>query len=514
MTTTHPALWFTSRSPTEVGQRHCRFARYCQYHAGPHGTGYVRKAMSVPLATGGAVHVGTQLMGEWLLEYQGKYHGNVPRGGQVPLDVIAWAASEAAARYESMARARGFLERGLEDVGSILDDAPAPLNEAVVAERKKLPPAVEHLILEQRTLIEAQVWVFGLVLAPQILSRYRVLDVEREEAIILDCTCGLGVGITDVYAHHDRHCGGIVQQGRADWLLEGWHDEVKGQLVYDEFKTKATPNYPWEIAWEHSGQLMINMETAGRRLGKPINHANIIVLFKGRRQKDYARKDDPMAPKVQDSPLVYGWYDEGSAGLREPAWASFYKYTDDYGKGRALPKTFHRAPVWDESRPLVNALQTSGNVQAVIGTRPDASRIEKWVTGFIPPHVWPNLTKVLGPFPHQVHRVPLALQSVQAEERDWRDMCDIIREQVTAGANEIEIAGHVVSRSWNCTHFDGTPCMFKPICDQTPGWQDPLSMGIYQLRTPHHSTERETYERLGVQFPSELEDAEFDDIDW
>jgi hypothetical protein len=477
----YPALWFTSRTPTDIGQRRCRMERYQAFHAGPHGTGYQRKSLSVPLATGTSVHIGAELMAEWILEYQEKHHGLPPQ--LLPVEVIAWAASEAAARYEVKARAKGFAETSLEAVGSDL-----PVGQ--------LPPQIETLILEQRTLIEAQVWIFGTLYLPGMLGRYRLIGSEHEESLVLDCTCGLGDGFGDWRAHAPRGCAGIVQMGRADYLWEGYTGEVAGTVVYDEFKTKATPNAPWEKAWEHSGQLLVNMETAARRLGKKIDHASIVVLFKGWRGRD--RGAPETEAKYQHTPLIYGYHDPGADGIRPAAWAAKFKWHDDYGKGHTLPRTYHRHPIWDESV----AMPPMG------GQRPDATRVERWILGYIEESQWPDFLKVLGPFPHPVYRVPLAMQSILAEERDWRGLVEDVRAQVAAGVPEWQVVDALIPRSWACTSYDGTPCAFKWYCDRNPGWEDLLGSGRYDIRRPHHATEREACEALGIQFPPDADDLE------
>jgi len=464
-------MWFVSRTPTELGQRHCKYARYVEYHAGPHGTGLRRRGLTVPLATGTGLHDGAELIADWIMEFQSKHHAMPP--AQLPMEVIAWASIEAAARYEAKARARGFES---DEGGSA---------------------AINNLILEQRTLIEAQIWVFGMLFLPAVLAQYRIIDSEREESIVLDCTCGLGESVSDWQIHYQRGCVGIVQQGRADWILEGWEDSVRGQLVYDEFKTKSSPNLPWEKAWEHSGQLLTNMEAASRRLGKKITAANIPVFFKGWRGRD--RNDPPEAPKYQHSPLVYGYFDPGSPGFKQPDWQASYRYTDDYGKGHTLAKTYQKQAIWEEERPLV----VPPNI------RPEAGRVETWVLGYLTPRQWPETLKVLGPFPHPAHRVADALQSIAVEERDWREVVDMVRQDIAGGMPEAVAAAQHISRSWNCTHFDGTPCLAKAICFKDPGWEHPATMGGYEMRTPHHSSERTAHESVGVKFPDE--DAELDE---
>jgi hypothetical protein len=463
--------------------------RYLGFHAGPHGTGYRRKSLSVPLATGGSVHTGIELLASWILDYQ-EAHQQMPPA-TLPLEVVAWAATEAAARYETKARARGFTEIALESVGT---DLPPGLP-------GQLPPQVENLILEQRTLIEGILWVYGTLYLPGVLSQYRLINAEVEDALILDCTCGLGDAISDHQLHASRSCTGIVQQARADIIWEGHTGEVAGTLVYDEAKTKATKNAPWEKSWEHSGQLLINMETASRRLGKRIDHAQIITLYKGWRGRD--RNAPPDAPKHQHSPLCYGYRDPGAPGVHPAAWAAAYEWEDEYGHKRRLGKTYQRQAIWHEGIELPTPA----------GVRAEASRVERWVMGYIALAQVPDLLKVLGPFPHQVARVPLAIQAILAEERDWRELVRVIRDHVAEGGSEWEATDGLIPRSWACIKYDGAPCAFKPLCDREPGWDNPLGTGRYEIRTPHHAIEQQAFAEVGIEFPVEPEEEEWEEVE-
>jgi hypothetical protein len=473
MIITAPLLWYTSGTPISDGQTHCRMARYLGYHAGAHGTGWRRSSLSVPLATGTGLHDGMELIGNWLKDYQAANQGLPPKQWPGPhRDVIAWAATEAAATYEAKARKRGF-------------------------SGGEANAALESLIMEQRTLIEAQVWVAATLWLPNVLATRRIIDVEREELIIFDCTCGLGEAVQDDLAHKQRGCTGIVHQGRADWLCEALADApdaAKGSIDYYEFKTWSSSNASREKLWETSGQLVTNMELASRRLGKSINRASIPIFLKGWRGVD--RNDPPETPKYQHSVLCYGYYDPGSPGFREPDWQSRYRWKDDYGKGHQVPKTYTKHAVWEESRPLTTA-----------DIRDGASRVETWVTNYIVPEQWPELLKVLGPFPRPVTRVAQAFASIQAEENDWRYLVSQLREQGAVGPAD-PLVEQLVSRSWQCYHYGGEPCAFKPICDREPGWEDPMTMGRYQMRRPHHAPELVANHALGTQFVDEDEGEE------
>lgn len=468
---TFPALWYTSNTPHQVGLRDCPMDRYLGYHAGVHGTGYRRKATAVPLATGSAVHTGLEYLGQWVLDWQASHAGQ--RLTAIDDAVIAWAAREAAVGYERTAWARGVL---------------LTATDATRAE------AIEQLILEQRTLVEALIWIYGLVRLPLMLSQYRLLAVETEETPVLACTCGLGDWVADDRTHAARGCTGIVMQGRSDAL---WEAIDSGAIVYEEYKTKAMASYSWEQSWTHSGQLLINMEAASRRLGRPVSEAFVVALYKGKR--DRTDRKDVSTPKTQQSPLVYGWYDPGGLN-RTPDWSARYRWYDEYGGGHTLPRTYKRAPIWDPQFPLDPATNPNGVV-----LRAEASRVEQWVKGWILPVQYAELIKAFGPFPRQEARVPLAVQGVLAEEMTWRARVHHLRAQGAVEPGDA-LVDQIIPRSWNCTHFDGTPCQFVGVCQRDPGWEDlgdpEGAIGqLMQIRRPHHAPEAQAFEAGGVVFP-------------
>lgn len=470
--TSYPALWYSSNSPHMVGLKSCDMRRYLGYHAGQHGTGWRRRATAVPLATGSAGHVGVQLVCEWLLEWQTAHPHKII--SQQELDpVIAWAATDAADHYEQAARARGLILT-MGDVNAAA--------------------ANDLLIREQATVIEALIWIWATVRLPAALSDHRVFGVELEDALVFDCTCGLGDSISDLRLHETRGCAGIAYQAKADVL---WQHRTTHAIAYEEFKFWGTSNAGKERQWEHNGQLLVNMLAVSRRTGIDVKEAWATILLKGWRGRD--RSDPPEAPKYQHSPLVYGYFDPGSPPIREANWSARYKWYDEYGKGHTLPRSYNKRPIFDEQWPLT-----------VHGARAGASRVELWVKHFIQPVQWPDLIKTLGPFPLDQTRLPFALAGIQVEEREWYSKVYGLRD---AGATEPDHAliNQTISRSWDCTGYDGTPCEYRPICDQAPGWQRPGEMGIYEMRTPHHAPEEQAVRALGVALPEAVEEAGGDD---
>ncbi len=472
-----PLLWYTSGTPHRTGLTECDMARYLGTHAGPHGTGYRRISTAVPLATGHAVHVGHQLLGEWILDFQRAYPGR--RLAAAPTEVTAWAATEAAQRYEARARTRGLTLSSL--------DADAAVH-------------TETLIKEQATLVEALIWLYALARLPVMLARARLLAVELECAPVLDCTCGLGDWVGQDVDHATRGCTGIVGQGRGDALWQTYED---GAVEYEELKTKATERKSWEDAWEHSGQLWLNTESASRRLGVEVNTSYVPILFKGWRGRD--RGAPTTQPKYQHTELCYGWLDTASLdGV--PRWAGRYKWIDDYGKEHRLGSSYRRTPLWDASidLPDVAGFSDAGGAQ-----RPGASRVERWITGYLPPVYYADYVKVLGPFPRARARLPEAVAGLLAEERLWRYRVDVLR-QAGALDHTHPLTLAMIPRSWNCTRYDGTPCDFLPLCLKDPGWESIEGMGRYQIRAPHHAPEKVAFEAAGVVFPDEG-DEEFEE---
>jgi len=467
--TTHryPLLWYTSGTPHRAGLTECDMARYLGTHAGQHGTGYRRISTAVPLATGHAVHVGHQLLGEWILDFQ-KTHSD-RQLLTAPDEVIAWAAGEAAARYEARARARGLTLSS--------QDADAAY-------------AQEQLLMEQKTLVEALVWVYAIVRLPFMLSRARLIAVELECAPVVDCTCGLGDWVGQDVDHAARGCRGIVGQGRGDALWQVFED---GSVEYEELKTKATERKSWEDAWEHNGQLWLNSESASKRLGIEVNTCYVPMLFKGWRGRDKGRPTTD--PKYQHSELCYGWLDTASIDS-EPRWAFRYKYVDDYGKGHTLGNSYKRTPLWHDGV----------NIPLMDGVRLEAGRVERWIKGFLPPMYFVDYCRVLGPFPRPRYRLDDATMAFLAEERLWRYRVDVLR-QHGAFDHTHPLTLAMIPRSWNCTRYDGTPCDFKLVCDKNPGWDSIEAMGSYQIRGPHHKPEKTAYEALGLIFPDEGDEA-------
>jgi hypothetical protein len=471
----YPLLWYASNTPHKISTTRCDWERWFTQHAGPHGTGYRLRATAVPLATGIAHHRGLELIGEWILDWQAAHPGQQLM--QLPVEVLAWAAEECAASYEAKARAKGLQT-------TMLDAQTAP--------------AIEQLILEQRTLIEGMVWIWGLTRLPALLPQYRLFAVEHEDCLVLDCTCGLGESIADIDQHEARSCTGIAYMAKADQL---WQKVGSTSYTYLQFKSAGSLNIYKKAQWEHSGQLLFDMESASRRYGIDVAEGFVDYSMKGWRGRD--RNAPPTEPKYQHSYLCYAYYD-AAIGLQEiqgnlaASWAAEASWYDEVaGKNRKVPQSFVKVPIWEPERPL-----------PVV--REGASRVENWVRGVLTDLQRAKLVEVLGPFPRPQLRVPLAIAGIKAEERRFRADVEYLREHGAVYPNH-PLVDQVIARSWECTSYDGTRCLAYDTCHREIGWESPEGNPRFERRRPHHDPELRAVLALGHELPEDEDEIGGDD---
>lgn len=460
-----PKAWWTSNTPHVVSTTGCDYRRWLGQHAGAHGTGWRYVSHAVPLATGTGIHKGVQLVAEWILDWQAA-HAN-QRLLEIPRAVVAWAATEAAERYAARARARGLQ---------------LTLTDATTSEM------TEALIVEQATLIEAVTWVWAVVHLPALLQEYVLVAVEPEDVVVMDCTCGLGDGISDVGLHDARGCAGIYYQAKCDQL---WRKIDRQTLTYVEFKGWGSVNLYKRAKWKTNGQLILNMEAASRRYGVGVDEAFVVALIKGWRGRD--RGAPPTEPKYQHTPLIYGYYDEGNPPLRPPQFAAQYTTLDALtGKQHRLPSTFKKLPIWQ--MPLT-------------ASREGATAVETWIVDHCTPKVLAEAIEVLGPFQRNVLQVPRSILAVRAEERRFRADVDYLREQ-GAVMPDHPLVDQVIARSWECLSYDGIPCEGTRVCFYEPGWENPEAMGGFERRRPHHEPEAAAVAALGHELPAHEDDED------
>lgn len=451
-------LWLTDRSRVETGLGFCKRARMLQYHAGSTGAGLRRKSEAIPLARGTYFHEG--------LEY-------ILRFGHAADDaVIRAAATRAAAAYRTRATASGLANLDQSD-------------------------RAETLIAEQASLVEALIWCWALELLPWLLEEYDVVAVEEPGVHVLGCTCGLSDGVGTRQDHEARDCQGIGWMHRLDAILR---KKSNGRLHYWEWKTTGSTGERWETQWELQPQFAAGGAIVEARLGEPVDELWVGGMICGYRQeRDY----DPIlkkgtGPKIQNTPLIYGYYSPGIPALKAPAWAGQYNYVGQDGKNHRLTKDYQKRSVWD----------------ATFEGQPEGmSAVEYWVK-WLPSEVRRKQLQVVGPLNPQQQVVAQMFDETIWEERKWQgDLWELYRnlEDCQWDWTHRQYQGalnRLMPRSWACRRYGKShQCEFVKLCHEQEGWETPLEHG-YVLRKPHHVGEVEQLKERGVEVPESWDEEE------
>jgi len=257
----------------------CQRLRWLEYEApnSAGGRGWERKALALPLSTGGWCHKIAQ--GLFLLA--------------LGRDMSPWTAELGLEAHPVPTEASGVVlgaksgylaevsKRGLE-LGLQLDGA--------VPEEK----FTRRTIAEQAALIEAFGWAFHRARLPRLLEEYELVDVEREEYTLLSGDVGL--------------------QSRCDAVLRR---KVDQRLFVYNLKTSSSPDKRWKEQWEVDQQLMTETLAVERRLGEQVYGVVIDGFHKGARVevwwdslkevRDGSGFDKGEKWQAQRSRLLYGY---------------------------------------------------------------------------------------------------------------------------------------------------------------------------------------------------------------
>lgn len=449
-------LYLVDRSRIETGTQRCEWERYLGYHFGPSGYGIQRKSESLPLATGIAVHVGTELLGRWALEH--------PEARTLPLEVIRAAATTARQQYEERAR-----QRGLAQVGD--------------SER------VEYIIGEQSSLIGGLIWCAGLEFFPWLLDRYVVVVVETEEVHVVGCTCGLGDGIGTQADHEARDCAGIGFMARPD-LITRSRDRIDS-YQYWEYKTTARITQAWQESWETRVQFHAGVVPVEERLGIRIDETFVVGLYKGDRRPN---KD---GVRLQNSVLCYGYYRASKPPHQAEGWEALWEDPTRTPQKLAWQQ-WKKRPIWDVED------FTGGGVE---------DPVEYWVR-WLTPEIRQQQLAIVGPFNRQESLIRGFFRELLPSERRWQARTWAVYEALAqrefqwADPQVQQTMSEQFQRSWACRKFGAEhECAFATICFERQGWEDPLAHG-YVLRRPHHDPELQQAIAGGVILADEVVEEE------
>lgn len=256
----------TDRSRIETAQR-CLRNRYLEYHA--EGTGIVSAKLALPLAVGGSVHRGLEVL---LRESQGRRLEELPQWLPFLEDAAVDAALADFATYRDTGLELDLAERtGMEQKVATEGDAAVAMREQLSAslgmsmaeaglEGIDLPAAGptegqkfdDYLYAEQSALVEGMVRAYARRRLAPLLTEFEVLEVEREgEWLLADLGCLADFGreavpyATDADGNHPW--AQIVFLSRPDALLRS---RVDNSLYLLSFKTTAS----WDIRKERDAQ--------------------------------------------------------------------------------------------------------------------------------------------------------------------------------------------------------------------------------------------------------------------
>ncbi len=446
---------YTSRSRIETFQE-CPRRGYINFLWD--GRGLVKRGASVYLSTGSYTHMG--------LEYIFKVCYS---GFQVTEDTIDNAVNLATTAYLEEIKERGFdLEEG-EDKANEL-----------------------YIIREQCALVEAFIRSFAIRVLPDLLNLYRVVDVEKEEAI---------------------EVGELVIQGRIDAILE---EKATGDLYIVSFKTAAGWDKRQEKANEHDNQGLSETYLLENRLREENKGIEDVIVSLGlnkalmehikideatRKYLNYInkfKKKEQVMGVIMIYMLKGKRYESSTPGLwqqHSPLIRAYrkligtdYEYAPSLyfdnpqnksGKGR-LGKGWEPFTVWD--------CEEVGGVKGWI---------EKLARG-------EGGGDIIG----ESFKIPAPYFRNQEHINSWYRQTVVIEHQIAARMEaennpnvpwshleKRERLDYIFDQARKHCHYP-TDCSFLKICYNVEVFNDPIGSGEFVYRKPHHKMEEEEHDKL------------------
>lgn len=434
-----------------ISYQSCPRMRWLQYHRD--GTGLVPLRLNIPLTVGGCVHEGL----EDLLSGKG----------------VEEAVKRAVGKYWAEVRLRGIQSESGDD-------------EDIVAK-------------EQAALIEGMLRGYEKVQLPKLLAEYEVLEVEKEESFQL--------------------ADDIVLMARADALLL---ERESGDLYIQSFKTAAS----WDSRTDKSAQFdmqgLSEMAAVEGRLGMrwvelkvddnppaakgrvdeyllgipnppKVMGIRYEYLLKGDRYKD-----EKSGRWLSHSPLIRGYVKQGvTMSDTEFAWKSRVpcpgaghmvmgakgEYPCKGQQYHTLGKDFNLFNVWD-------GINVSGGVK---------TWIDLLMTGSVQPELIEN---GVHPIESQFVVPPPYFRN-DSDVREWKESVAHQEKRVASAVEMVNAAEgderlHVLNREFprhlsRCAY--PTVCPYAAIggsmgiCYSDAVNADPVGVGMYTARVPHHQEE-------------------------
>lgn len=404
-------IWRIDRSRVATGH-HCEQERQYQYYGGETGFGLVPIAQHLPLATGSLVHA---ICGDFL---------KAGMGGDISY------IDKRLEQYRKLALKSGFISEDPDEEG----------------------PSKEAIVTEQSYLAAGIGLNFSRFILPDLLDRFDVLAVEE------DIEVNLGEIAPDLTLIHDTKPDFIARR-KSDGAIVSW-----------DLKTESTIDKQYADKWRMSVQMGVQATGAARWSKERCDQYYILAIHKGARSREYnpdTREYD--GPKRQNSLFCYGYmYD---AGLGDIQYAPKYRYKDEAGKNRNLPKVWEKRALWD--MPLEGKTITER-----------MSYYLKQIDGKYNPF---DTFLEVGPYDVPEVMVNRYFQTLAASELEWA---------------RGKAAGIGIVPSFECWNQWGKRCAYWDLCY---GEKAGAELN-FQTRRPHHKGELEEMKEAGVEVPDGWED--------
>lgn len=438
----------------------------------PHPGGLAPLKKSVYLVLGGAVHHGLNEMMDHCQLWE-REHGEIPNLTATLEDHILPA-----------------VDLALEEFDSQLSGGGISIPDAQTAEQ------VQWKLREARAMVEGLVIVAGMRLIPNLLERFRVVEVEREKEFELAQVL-LTNHPVPVYPR-------VIFQSRADALLE---ERSTGDLYLHSWKTSGYWGRQEEEQFKRDvqglseavGVEQATMSTIERAdLGIPkVMGIQMAILLKGAKSKSKPAASSPeswgenelwhnLGPglRYHYSPITHAWRMASHGILPEDdqslwAWSyTFPKPENKSGQGR-LGKG------WEPVAPF--------------DSYPGGTR--RWLLDLLAGKWQPECG---DPFAQSI-AMPEPWSRSDREMEDWLEEAKARVEEIHPHAEEVRqamrdedwpLVRSLLNRYFpkhrqSCVRFGGTRCWADPLCfGPDENWQRPLEkleeLGL-RLREPHHA---------------------------
>ena len=440
-------LIHTDRTRQESALQECPRASYYEFYGGPTGFGFQRNGARLYAETGIAYH-----------EIVAKILQSVQLSGLTPGKINLGLASKARVQI------RKFIAPVLQAYRNLV--AKEGWGEAESLEEST--DAQENWFEEQCCLVEGMVWGFVRVVLPKFLQEFHLISVEREEGVVLGCTCELaGEKSTNYVAHEALDCNGVWQASRPDITMQRLDDL---QLGVHDWKTMKYINDYEVNKYKNSTQMAVGTVGVEKRLGVPVTHYYIHAIQRGDRRPGYVPKEGGgkgtfTGPKQQQSDFCYVTFRASNPPV--------IKHESVTTEG----KWYQKQAVW----------------KIEFEEKPEGISNVEWVVEQLPLEELSANYFRIGPYERQTFMIKSHLTQVLHETVRNNQRLHSIYEKVQAGKPLREALDEEVPCSWNCRKW-GYDCTYLPICDGSIQVENVMASGEYQARVPHHLYELRVYQ--------------------